>query len=414
MKMSASLQKSTKRTNIDHNNRTKKRLPPHIDQTRLQENKYLIQENIRDIYAREFDVSLKKYNDKQKRKDRKIDNYYKHIQSSKKTATQQEMILQIGDKDDFDNPHNWEFANEVLEDWFNNFEKRNPNLKVYNAVIHNDEASPHLHINFVPVASGYERGLEKQVAFDRAIKQQDPSLDSNRPFDDWREKEVAVLEQLMNERGVDRKLVGKNEYKDVNEYKQKKDKLRELEIKVENEIKKFDVLTDKPKQKNGIEPIVAIGKGNKPIPKVELKKTMFGGYSVEREQVESLKDYTMHLKHENSDLQDELDESKENYQKLRKSYLNDRRMINKLVEDGIVLERQKMARERFNYDKTIGYLSSELKTMESENKELKREISVLQQWKHRAISFMEKIYVYDKFKKVFYRMKKSFNNEMER
>src|SRR5699024_4084431 len=414
MKMSASLQKSTKRTNIDHNNRTKKRLPPHIDQTRLQENKYLIQENIRDIYAREFDVSLKKYNDKQKRKDRKIDNYYKHIQSSKKTATQQEMILQIGDKDDFDNPHNWEFANEVLEDWFNNFEKRNPNVKVYNAVIHNDEASPHLHINFVPVASGYKRGLEKQVAFDRAIKQQDPSLDSNRPFDDWREKEVAVLEQLMNERGVDRKLVGKNEYKDVNEYKQKKDKLRELEIKVENEIKKFDVLTDKPKQKNGIEPIVAIGKGNKPIPKVELKKTMFGGYSVEREQVESLKDYTMHLKHENSDLQDELDENKENYQKLRKSYLNDRRMINKLVEDGIVLERQKMARERFNYDKTIGYLSSELKTMESENKELKREISVLQQWKHRAISFMEKIYVYDKFKKVFYRMKKSFNNEMER
>src|SRR5699024_10623988 len=186
---------------------------------------------------------------------------------------------------------NWEFANEVLEDWFNNFEKRNPNLKVYNAVIHNDEASPHLHINFVPVASGYKRGLEKQVAFDRAIQQQDPSLDSNRPFDDWREKEVAVLEQLMNERGDDRKLVGKNEYKDVNEYKKKKDKLRELEIKIENEIKKFDVLTDKPKQKNGIEPIVAIGKGNKPIPKVEVKKTMFGGYAVEREHVESLKDY---------------------------------------------------------------------------------------------------------------------------
>src|SRR5699024_12620244 len=114
MKMSASLQKSTKRTNIDHNNRTKKRLPPNIDQTRLQENKYLIQENIRDIYVREFDVSLKKYNDKQKRKDRKIDNYYKHIKSSKKTATQQEIILQIGNKDNFNNLQYWEYSLEIL------------------------------------------------------------------------------------------------------------------------------------------------------------------------------------------------------------------------------------------------------------------------------------------------------------
>lgn len=416
MKMSASLQKSTKRTNIDHNNRTEEKLPPHIDQTRLHENKYLVQENIKDVYAREFDEPLKKYNDKQKRKDRKIDNYYKHIQSSKKTATQQEMILQIGDKDDFDNPHNWELTNEVLEEWFNDFEKRNPNLKVYNAVIHNDEASPHLHINFVPVASGYKRGLEKQVAFDRAIKQQDPSLDNTRPFDDWREKEVAVLERLMNERGVERKLVGKNEYKDVNEYKQKKDELRELETRVENEMEKLDVLVDEPKrQKNDVEPIIALGEGNKPMPKIELKKNpLFGSYSVEPEQIESLKDYTNRLKYENSDLRDELDESKENYKRLRKSYLNDRRMINRLVEDGIVLERQKMARERFNYDKTVGNLSSELKTLENENKELRKENMVLQQWKDKAIGFMEKLNVYDKFKNMFRRRNRSATNEMER
>ena len=415
MKMSASLQKSTKRTNIDHNNRTEEKLPPHIDQTRLHENKYLMQENIRDVYAREFDEPLKKYNDKQKRKDRKIDNYYKHIQSSKKTATQQEMILQIGDKDDFDNPENWELANEVLEEWFNDFEKRNPNLKVYNAVIHNDEASPHLHINFVPVASGYKRGLEKQVAFDRAIKQQDPSLDNTRPFDDWREKEVAVLEQLMNERGVERKLVGKNEYKDVNEYKQKKDELRELETKVEHEMVKLDDLIDKPKLDNvtEFEPLDGRIASQMSIPVVEVKNTLLG-VKIEPDQVERLKNYTERLKHENNVLQDELEESKVSYRKLRKSYLNDRKMVDKLVEDKIVLERQKMARERFNYDKTIGNLSSELKTLENENKELQKENRVLQQWKDKAISFMEKVNVYDKFKKMFRRRNRSTWNDFER
>lgn len=413
--MSVSLQKSTKRTNIDHNNRTEEKLPPHIDQTRLHENKYLVQENIKDVYAREFDEPLKKYNDKQKRKDRKIDDYYKHIQSSKKTATQQEMILQIGDKDDFDNPHNWELANEVLEEWFVEFEKRNPNLKVYNAVIHNDEASPHLHINFVPVASGYKRGLEKQVAFDRAIKQQDPSLDSTRPFDDWREKEVAVLEKLMNERGVERKLVGKNEYKDVNEYKQKKDELRELETKIEHEMVKLDDLIDKPKSDNvaEFEPLDGRVASQMSIPVVEVKNTLLG-VKIEPDQVERLKNYTERLKQENNALQDELEESKVGYRKLRKSYLNERKMLDKLVEDKIVLERQKMARERFDYDKTIGNLSSELKTLENENKELRKENRVLRQWKDKAISFMEKVNVYDKFKKMFRKRNRSTLNEMER
>lgn len=48
-----------------------------------------------------------------------------------------------------------------------------------------------MHLNFVPVASGYKRGLEKQVAFDRAIIQQDSTLNKTRPFEDWREKKIA-------------------------------------------------------------------------------------------------------------------------------------------------------------------------------------------------------------------------------
>src|SRR5690625_7364194 len=76
-----------------------------------------------------------------------------------------------------------------------------------------------MHLNFVPVASGYKRGLEKQVAFDRAIIQQDSTLNKTRPFDDWREKEVQLLEKMLLERGIERKIVGTNEYKDVNDYR---------------------------------------------------------------------------------------------------------------------------------------------------------------------------------------------------
>src|SRR5699024_7911740 len=159
-----------------------------------------------------------------------------------------------------------------------------------------------------------------------------------------------------------------------------------LEIKVENELKKLDALADEPTSaiSSEVKPIIALGEGNKPIPKVELTKTMFGGYSVEPEQIESLKEYTNSLKHENSDLRDALEESKDNYTRLRKSYLNAPKMLDKLVEDKTYTERSKPAREPFKYDKPVGSLSSALTTLENENKELRKENRVLQQWRAKA------------------------------
>jgi len=246
MSMSVSLKKATNKTNIKHNNRTmsekEKERNSHIDYSRSDENKYLVQKDLKELYQEEFGEALEKYNAKQKRSDRKIEDYYKHIQSSKKTSLQQEMIIQVGDLNDFIRNADYKRANEILLEWFKDFEKRNPNLKVYNAVIHNDETSPHMHLNFVPVASGYKRGLEKQVSFDRAIMQQDSELDKTRPFDDWREKEVKLLEKILKERGIERKLVGSNEYKDVNEYKEKKDLEREIQWLEEKIAKKKDEL----------------------------------------------------------------------------------------------------------------------------------------------------------------------------
>lgn len=257
MSMSVSLKKATNKTNIKHNNRTMsdkdKERNSHIDESRSHENVYLVQKDLKELYQEEFGEALENYNAKQKRNDRKIDDYFKHIQSSKKTALQQEMIVQVGDLYDFPMRKDYEKGNEILLEWFEDFEKRNPNLKVYNAVIHNDEATPHMHLNFVPVASGYKRGLEKQVSFDRAIIQQDPALDKTHPFDDWREKEVQLLEEKLLDRGIERKLVGTNSYKDVNEYKEKQDLLNEiavLEGKVDEKKNEFLAISKNVPDKN--------------------------------------------------------------------------------------------------------------------------------------------------------------------
>lgn len=272
MSMSVSFKKSSTTTNLKHNNREftekQKEKNSHIDFERTHENKSLAQKDLKELYEQEFAKPLEKYNDKQKRNDRKIDNYYQHIKDSKKTSLQQEMIIQVGDKDDFKNEDDFEKANEILEDWFEDFEERNPNLKVYNAVIHNDEASPHLHLNFVPVASDYKRGLEKQVSFDRAIKQQDKTLDKRRPFKDWRDKEVNLVAELLQERGIERKLVGTNDYKDVNEYKEKKDLKREIKTLEKDLSQKKNELSALTKRENKTVNLENIGY------KEETKKTL--------------------------------------------------------------------------------------------------------------------------------------------
>lgn len=328
--MSASLDKSTKKTSIGHNNRTMNEdeweKNEHIDKTRLADNKYLIQKSLRYLYQKEFGDALAKYNDKQKRADRKIKNYYDHIKKGKRSAIQQEMIIQVGDRDDFkNNPDNWEMANEVLEKWLEDFQERNPNLKVYNAVIHNDESSPHLHINFVPVAGDYERGLEKQVGFNRAILQQDENKwlaykelqqkikdkekerkatkgkkkyelteDEKRiddPFADWRETEIGALEKLLNERGIERKLVGKNDYKDMDEFKKMTDGLdnikKEIEIKQKELMEISDVMTAKTKYpvlKKEIETEVI----QKRFGDAEIIESETGNYVITHEQYEEI------------------------------------------------------------------------------------------------------------------------------
>lgn len=184
MGVSISFKKATKQTSIKHNNRDfsekdwQSEYHNHIDKNRTDLNIVLCQKDIKEMYHELFDESVNEYNKKQKRKDRRIKDYYSKVLKDKTLEPQREFIIQVGEMSDFykrDGSLNTEMiakANDILCDYYSKFQERNPNLKIYNAVIHNDEATPHMHLNVIPVATGYKRGVQKRPSFNKALRQQ--------------------------------------------------------------------------------------------------------------------------------------------------------------------------------------------------------------------------------------------------
>ena len=146
--------------NIKHNNRTQPKAPKNVDMNRSEMNVYLIQDDIKQVYNELFQASVDDYNQKQKRADRKIKDYYSHINHSKKHNTFHELVVQIGNKDEQIAPT---IAERILIDFVEQFQKQNNQLKVFGAYIHMDESTPHLHLDYVPFAN-YSRGQRVRVA----------------------------------------------------------------------------------------------------------------------------------------------------------------------------------------------------------------------------------------------------------
>ena len=163
-------------------------------------------ENIRTVYHKLFDEAVKRYNAKQTRKDREIKNYYKKIsQDSKQEKPFTEIIIQIGDKDNMGaETENGQLAKKILDKYMQGFQDRNPNLYVFSAHLHMDEATPHLHIDFVPFTTDSKRGLDTRVSMKGALKQQGFSGTgrSDTELNQWRDSEKEILSKIMLEHGI--------------------------------------------------------------------------------------------------------------------------------------------------------------------------------------------------------------------
>lgn len=127
-------------------------------------------EKIRDVYCELFDEALARYNEKQARRGRRIDDYYEKICSGRREKPFHEIILQIGDKDNMGaKTENGRLAARILDQYMRDFQRRNPTLRVFCASLHMDEATPHLHIDFVPYTTGSRRGLDTRVSLKQAL-----------------------------------------------------------------------------------------------------------------------------------------------------------------------------------------------------------------------------------------------------
>lgn len=146
---------------------------PNTNPERSHLNKEYINDDIKNVYHELFDEAVERYNAKQTRNDRKVKNYYEKICNGKQEKPFHEIVVQIGNKNDFGiDKQTTGLAEKALDNYFCTFQKRNPYLRVFSAHMHLDEATPHLHIDFVPFTTGSKRGLDTRVSLKQALANQ--------------------------------------------------------------------------------------------------------------------------------------------------------------------------------------------------------------------------------------------------
>lgn len=208
--MMPSISISKGKGNFRHNTREQENSPINVDSERTKYNQTLVNRDIQQVYHELFDEPVTEYNALQVSKghpERQINDYYKKILHDKKTKPFHELVIQVGRKGD---DISLDVTNAIYHDFLREFEQNNPNLIVVGAYIHNDETTPHMHLDYVPVAS-YARGLKKRVANDRAIKSM-----NYRNWDTWRDAQMNLFENVLNRHGLEREVMFNTEVHDPN------------------------------------------------------------------------------------------------------------------------------------------------------------------------------------------------------
>ena len=221
---------------VNHNSRKFKAENVNGERTHL--NKDYCNESIKKVYHTLFDDALKRYNEKQSRADRRIGNYYEKIRNSKQEKPFHEIILQIGDMVTMSSEsENGLLAQRILDEYYQGFQERNPYLKVFSAHLHMDEATPHLHIDFVPFTTGSKRGLDTRVSLKQALANQGfkGGTRGDTEWNQWVGSEKEALAVVMERHGVEWERKGTHEkHLSVLDYKkqEREKELTELEGKL--------------------------------------------------------------------------------------------------------------------------------------------------------------------------------------
>ena len=186
----------------------------NVDSSRTPLNIEYRNEDIRAVYHELFDDALAHYNEKQTRRDCVIDDYYEKIRTGKQEKPFEELIIQIGNKDDMNaSSENGQLAQQMLDEYMQSFQQRNPTLRVFSAHLHMDEATPHLHIDFIPFTTGSKRGLETRVSLKKALEALGfaGGTKSHTELNQWIESEKQALASIMARHDIEWEQKGTHE-----------------------------------------------------------------------------------------------------------------------------------------------------------------------------------------------------------
>lgn len=249
---------------LSHNSR--QFIAENVDSSRTPLNVEYRNEDIRAVYHELFDDALAHYNEKQTRRDRVIDDYYEKIRTGKQEKPFEELIIQIGNKDDMNaSSENGQLARQMLDEYMQSFQQRNPTLRVFSAHLHMDEATPHLHIDFIPFTTGSKRGLETRVSLKKALEALGfaGGTKSHTELNQWIESEKQALASIMARQDIEWEQKGTHEeHLSVLDYK-KQERSKEVAA-LENQIDTLQeqtavaatALSEKQEQLDDIAPIL--------------------------------------------------------------------------------------------------------------------------------------------------------------
>lgn len=223
--------------NLKHNKR--EFVAKNVDVRKVDANVEYIVEDVEEAYKKLFDEAVAEYNQKVSRPCRQIKDYFKHISEGKREEPFYEAIVQFGDVDTAAcGSESGKMCKIMLEEFMNDFIKHNPNLHVFYATLHLDEATPHLHIDFIPFyTKGRKNGLSKGVSMKAALIEQGfvPKNPKVNQLVAWEESERSVMEKILNRHGIEREDKNAHyEHMTVNEYKDMKHYQDEVKQTIKN------------------------------------------------------------------------------------------------------------------------------------------------------------------------------------
>ena len=364
---------------MGHNNR--KFITENVDPARTEQNITLCRENLKQVYHELFDEALAEYNAKKTKTRDKIPDYYRHIEKSKQERLFHEVIFQIGNKDNCgcETPEG-ERAAAALKEFAEAFQERNPHLRVFNSVIHMDEATPHLHVDFVPVATEQSRGLSTRVSMKQALKQQgfEGMGRKQTEWKAWMEREKEALTEIAQAHEFEIiSLGGGRERMELPEYRAAAQRLEAIQEQVTAAEQEIAALEKQRKALQGnVKLLKAVEKVKPDLDAIQPEKTLTGAVKgVTVEQVKELKAAVIRgaaaeqkvreLKVENQQLQQKIPSMKEKLKDAqeRQRLENENRQLKvqvEYLEEDLSWERGISARLREGIGAVLDFLDQHL------------------------------------------------------